>query len=113
MEERDKTVGEAIPHNLTGVGVASLGGVLGTVVLGVTSAPAIVVAGVRFLAGTIVYTIFNSLYDSKVFGIQDGFDRVGQKIDAALDNKLGDFVKDVGSAISGTLDRIRSAFSRG
>lgn len=113
MEERDETVGEAIPHNLTGVGVASLGGLLGTVVLGVTSAPAIVVTGVRFLAGTIVYTIFNPLYDSKVFGIQDSLDWVGQKIDAALDNKLGDFVKDVGNAISSGLDSIRSAFSWG
>lgn len=113
MEERDETVGEAIPHNLTGVGVASLGGVLGTVVLGVTSAPAIIVAGVSFLVGAATYVIFESLYDSNLLGIQDGLDWVGQKIDAALDNKLGDFVKDVGNAISSGLDSIRSAFSWG
>lgn len=81
MEDRDKTVGEAISHNLAGLGATSVGGLIGTAIVGATvvlvgadSAPAVVVAGVSFLVGAATYVIFEEAYDSNLFGIQDGLD---------------------------------------
>lgn len=106
----DKTVGEAAAHN-----VASLAAGASVVYIGslVASDP----IGWGVLAAGVGTTIaFEYMYEKNIFGLQDGLDWVGQKVDWAVEqigngwNTMTDWVTDavesVGEAITNTLDWI-------
>src|SRR5690625_3733175 len=107
--DNGKTGGEAFTHNLASLGGSALGaGVTGLAVL-VGASPvgwaAAAGIGISFAA---TFT-FEYLYDNNIFGIQDGLDKAGQKIDEWWsDGKeaVGDFFQNPGESIASGLDAI-------
>ncbi|MBC1446060.1 hypothetical protein HB805_05805 [Listeria welshimeri] len=111
MNDRGKTVGQAISHNTISTGIGTGAGILGTVGVGLlVSNPGgwAVLGGIA--VGTIVSVGFDYLYDNNILHIQDGLDWAGDKLDSGIDwasDKIDegvswskDRIKDVGQAIS-------------
>ncbi|EUJ28497.1 hypothetical protein MFLO_12156 [Listeria floridensis FSL S10-1187] len=110
ISNNDKTVGEAITHNVVSTG-ATMGGAF-LVGAMVSTNP----IGWGFAAGVAIGAGFSWAYDNNFLGLQDKLDWVGGKIDDGIDwagskiNDGVDFVSDklddVGEAVSGVLDFI-------
>ncbi|MBC1497008.1 hypothetical protein HB880_03935 [Listeria welshimeri] len=111
MNDKGKTVGQAISHNTISTGIGTGAGILGTVGVGLlVSNPGgwAVLGGIA--VGTIVSVGFDYLYDNNILHIQDGLDWAGDKLDSGIDwasDKIDegvswskDRIKDVGQAIS-------------
>ncbi|MBC6296073.1 hypothetical protein HCJ45_02960, partial [Listeria sp. FSL L7-1517] len=111
MNNKGKTVGQAISHNTVSTGIGIGSGILGTVGVGLlVSNPGgwAVLGGMA--VGTIVSVGFDYLYDNNILHIQDGLDWAGDKIDSGIDwasDKIDegvswtkDRIKDTGQAIS-------------
>lgn len=106
IANQNKTVGQAISHNVVSTGVGYLSGVGGAVAVGLlVSNPGgwAILGGMA--VGTIVSVGFDYLYDNNVLGIQDGLDWAGNKIDDGI-SWAGDRVKDAGQAMSNLGDAI-------
>ncbi|MGP4040979.1 T7SS effector LXG polymorphic toxin [Gracilibacillus sp. D59] len=100
--EKDKTIGEAIAHNATSVGVGLAGGAIGGLV---ATGFAVTPIGWTVGVGLAATWTFNYVYDNNVLGLQDGLDAAGQKL-SEFGNELRDSAKDAGKAISKGLDAI-------
>ena len=118
LANKDKSVGEAITHNTTALGIGVAGSAIGTaataVLLGSNPAGWAVLGGVA--VGTGLVTAFNFAYDNNFLGLQDGLDYVGQQLDKAGEavadfasstvDSVKESAKDVGEAISSGIDSI-------
>ncbi|WP_018932442.1 T7SS effector LXG polymorphic toxin [Gracilibacillus lacisalsi] len=100
--EKDKTIGEAVAHNLTSVGVGLVGGAAGLGLAGLLATNPI---GWTVGLGIGLTWSFNYAYDNNVLGLQDGLDAAGQKL-SEFGNEILDSAKDAGKAISKGLDAI-------
>ncbi|MBC1936479.1 hypothetical protein HCA69_08890 [Listeria grandensis] len=110
MQNNDKSLGQAVTHNVVGTGLAIGSSILVGAL--VSSNP----IGWGFAAGVLVGAGFNWAYDNNFLGLQDGLDWAGDRLDDGLHwagDKLGeglDLAKeklgDVGEAISGTISSI-------
>lgn len=94
LVNKDKTVGEAIAHNTTSLGVGITGSAVGTLgttglltFLGVSNPVGWAVLG-GIATGVLVTSIFNYLYDNNIGKIQDKLDKVGEAIDDVM-GKVG------------------------
>lgn len=96
-----KTRGEAVAHN----GGALLVGIGVTAGLGLALTPVGWAAVGVAAAGVGATMFFEFLYNKNVFGLQDGLDWVGNKLDDAED-WVGDKLDSAGEALSNTLDFI-------
>ncbi|MBC2006506.1 hypothetical protein IA868_01530 [Listeria welshimeri] len=110
MENNDKSLGQAVTHNVVGTGVAIGSSVLVGIL--VSSNP----IGWGFAAGVLVGAGFNWAYDNNFLGLQDGLDWAGDRLDDGLHwagDRIGERVdlakeklEDMGEAISGTFSSI-------
>ena len=106
----DKTIGEAVSHNATSLGVGVLGQTGGTAAsIALTTNPGgwAILGGVAI--GTLVTYGFNTAYKHNVFGIQDELDYIGQKLDQAgreVKELTTNFVENAGEAIKSSWDAI-------
>ncbi|MBC1504087.1 T7SS effector LXG polymorphic toxin [Listeria booriae] len=100
MNDKGKTVGQAISHNAVSTGIGIGSGFLGAAAVGLlVSNPGgwAVLGGIA--VGTIVSVGFNYLYDNNILHIQDGLDWVGDKIDEGV-SWAKDRIQDAGEALS-------------
>jgi hypothetical protein len=104
MSKKDKTLGEAVAHNgaSLGLGTATM---LGTAAL-VSNPGGWAVLG-SIAIGTGVSHLFNYAYDNNIWGIQDGLDSVGGKIDDAWDTTV-DSVKEIGEGIKDGIESLNN-----
>ncbi|WP_416150195.1 T7SS effector LXG polymorphic toxin [Salipaludibacillus sp. HK11] len=111
LNEKGKTVGEAIAHNGASVVAGLAGGAAGTgLVTGLATVFAVsnpvgwaIVGGVA--VGSVAAWGFNYMYDNNVAGIQNGLDAVGRKLDD-VGESIGALTKDAGEAVSNGLNAI-------
>src|SRR5699024_5009251 len=107
--DNGKTVGEALTHNLASLGGSALGAGLtfGAIALGASPVGWAAAAGIG-ISFAATFT-FEYLYDNNIFGVQDGLDKAGQKIDEWWsDGKeaVSDFFQNPGDSIASGFDAI-------
>jgi predicted ribonuclease toxin of YeeF-YezG toxin-antitoxin module len=108
VAKKGKTGGEAITHNSASFLAGAAGSYLGTAALGlVVSNPGGWAIGAAIGGGVLLSNGFNYLYDNNIWGIQDGLDKAGEKLDQAWDaavdhvDKTVDSFKEIGEGIKG------------
>jgi hypothetical protein len=116
--KKDKTVGEALTHNVSSLAFGMGAGAAGTAIttgaltfLGVSNPAGWAVLG-TIAVGAAAGHFFNWAYDENFMGLQDGLDYVGNKIDDGF-NYVGDKLNDFGTNVSNTVDKTGEAIKSG
>ncbi|WP_366248094.1 LXG domain-containing protein [Terribacillus aidingensis] len=102
MSKKDKTFGEAVAHNGASFGLGTVT-MLGTAAL-VSNPGGWAVLG-SIVVGTGVSHLFNYAYDNNIWGLQDGLDTIGGKIDDAW-NSTVDSVQEIGEGIKDGIESL-------
>lgn len=116
IKNNNKTAGEAVAHNTASTGAGVLGSIGGTAattgvltLLGISNPAGWAILG-GIAIGAVATGVFNYLYDSNKWGIQDGLDAVGKEIDnlgkqvsetfESVKEGIGEAVSSFGKAIN-------------
>ncbi|SDC36415.1 LXG domain of WXG superfamily protein [Terribacillus halophilus] len=117
VTKKDKTGGEAITHNGASFLAGAAGSTLGTIALtAVVSNPGGWVIGAVIGGAALGSNIFNYMYDNNVWGLQDGLDSIGGKLDGAWNatvDHVNETVDSIGGAIKDGIESLSNPISWG
>ena len=105
MTEHDKSIGQAITHNMGSIWSGALGGAGGAAIVtaALSNPGGWIIGGGAIVGGTIVSTTYDYLYENNILYLQDGLDFAGEAIEDGTEVIL-DGLDTVGQAMNNSME---------